>query len=108
MPGLGKQIIDGVVAKLENSKRLDEIRITGAESRMNKAQYFGLVVALSSIGGAVYMATAVPKISASLAAIAIVLVCAGIGGPSVARVIADRIYLSKSRPPPPTQDKQRP
>jgi hypothetical protein len=54
--------------------------------------------ALLSIMGAVYIAT-LPA-SPTTAIIPTVLLVAGIGGPSVARVLADQIYLRNTQVPP--------
>src|SRR5262249_52492842 len=42
LPGSGRQIIDAVASKIEVQNRLSEMKATGAERRMNRAQLIGL------------------------------------------------------------------
>lgn len=68
---------------------------TRSQTRMDRAQIFGLIIALAAIAGAVYLGKDAKSWAES--AIAIALALAGIGGPNVARLIADRYYLGQMK-----------
>lgn len=65
--------------------------------RMDRGQVFGWIVAMASIGGGV--ALGIFGNSWPTTALGVVMVIAGVGGPSVARVLADRLYAQGRRSP---------
>jgi hypothetical protein len=98
LPGLGTTIVASIKARSEARAVADKEHAMRADARMDRGQYFGFSIALLSIMGAVYIAT-LPA-SPTTAIIPTVLLVAGIGGPSVARVLADQIYLRNTQVPP--------
>jgi hypothetical protein len=99
LPGLGTTIVASIKARTEARAAADKERAKRADARMDRAQYFGFIIALLSIAGAVYIST-LPASSAT-ATIGTVLLLAGIGGPSVARLLADQFYLRYGQAPRP-------
>jgi len=97
-------IMKAVKDRTEAAVQRDKKDTDSAILRMERGQIFGFVIALSSIGGAVYLGTVA---NFWTAIIAVALVAIGIGGPSVARIIADRFYLRGTEQPPPPPPKQR-
>lgn len=99
LPGSGRQIIDAVASKIEVQNRLSEMKATGAVRRMNRGQIIGLATIVMGLACATYIATLAP--SYVTMTIAVVAIIATVGGPNVARVIADSIYLQRTKPPQP-------
>jgi hypothetical protein len=95
LPGLGTTIVDSIKARSEARGEADKERARRADARMDRAQIFGFTLALLSIAGAVYIATLPASYTTTI--IATVLLVAGIGGPSVARVLADQLYLRNTQ-----------
>ena len=91
-------IMDAVRKRTHAGIEREKMVAERTQRRMDRGQIFGLLIALSSIVGAVYLGSVSNNWWVS--AIAIVLALAGIGGPSVARLIADRYYLRESPPKP--------
>lgn len=90
-PGYGELIIQSVSERLAHRSNLEMEQVRRSETRMDRAQWFGFIVALSGIAAATYLGPLVTN--AWLMGVVVVLILACIGGPFVARVLADKIYI---------------
>jgi hypothetical protein len=91
LPGSGKMILDAVIARTNARAELEKQESIRSDGRMRRGQNFGFLIAAGSL-----VLAGILGIYGNgwvAAAIAIFGLCVGIGGPSVARVIADKIYL---------------
>ncbi|MFM9850031.1 MAG: hypothetical protein ACKVP3_23100 [Hyphomicrobiaceae bacterium] len=109
LPGSGRKIVDAVATKIETQNRIAERKALGAERRMDRGQLIGAATIAMGIFAATYIATSgAPSFYTMIIAVVIVLAC--VGGPSVARLLADNLYLQRSKPPqppPPAREKNR-
>ena len=91
VPGMGKTIIDAINARIAARTAREDLEAERADVRMQRGQTFGFGIALGSLILAgvlgVYGAGWIAMV------IGVVGLIVGIGGPSVARVMADKVYL---------------
>jgi len=99
LPGTGKKILEAAKGRAEARSQLELAESERSDLRMRRAQIFGFVIAMTSL----ILAGVVGIYGGSWTAaiIAVTGLVAGIGGPAVARVIADKIYfdLQKAQQP---------
>lgn len=84
-------IMKAVAARTEAGIRREEQAFSRQQTRMDRGQWFGVTIAVLSVGAATVLGIAGNSWPTTV--IAVFLAVAGIGGPSVARVIADRNYI---------------
>lgn len=90
-PGWGQRMLELTEKQVAHRQSLEAKQVDRSERRMDAGQYFGFSVAIASLLAASTIFTFAPPFWAtSIAALGIVVV--GVGGPTVARVLATKFH----------------
>ncbi len=96
-PGWGTRMLELAEKQIGHRQELEAIQVQRLENRMDFGQRFGFGIAgLCIFAAMVVLTTAPPSWYSSLAALGLVVV--GVGGPTVARIIATSLDWSKEAP----------
>lgn len=94
LPGSAKRLLDWTEGQIKHRHALEVRSVEGAERRMNRGQIAGFAVAaISVVASATVLILGQP--SAATTAGAMLIAVLGIGGPAVARILAQKLGLSR-------------
>ena len=92
-PGAAQWLFDRTTERINHRQHLENKQVDGSEARMNRSQFFSVVIALASIIGAMIVA-----IYTKSWIVPSVMMVVGVGGPTAGQILARSLFnLSNER-----------
>jgi uncharacterized membrane protein len=96
-PGWGTRMLELAEKQVGHRQELESVQVERSENRMDFGQRFGFAIAgMCVVAAMVVLTTAPPSWYSSIAAVGLAIV--GVGGPTVARIIASSFDWSNQAP----------